>query len=105
MTAIITHYHGPTDTRGSRYSATAGNLRFFLPMDYEVSGLGNHEAAAKEMCRRLGFSGKLACAVIEDRKGQVTGCVWVRIALGNTFHVIDPQQGVSESVVLAPDKK
>lgn len=56
MKAIVTKYHGATNSRGSRYSAsdTDGN-RVSVPTDYALSSDGNHDAAAIALCRKMGW--------------------------------------------------
>lgn len=50
MIAITTRYHGPTDTRGSRITATAhdgaATRRVTVAWDYALSAAANHHAAA-----------------------------------------------------------
>lgn len=60
--AILTKYHGPTNTRGSRISATDddGN-RVTVPYDHSLSLGRNHDAAAMALCVRLGWGGRLVC--------------------------------------------
>jgi protein gp37 len=57
MLTITTRYHGATDTRGSRVSATAtvDNRRRSLriPFDYAAGAYGTHEAAARALADRL----------------------------------------------------
>lgn len=70
MKAIRTKYNGPTDTRGSRISATDedGN-RVTVPYDHAENSNGNHDAAALALCAKMGWGGRLvrgwlrACAV------------------------------------------
>ena len=44
--AIVTKYHGPTNTRGSRITAKWGSTRLTLPRDYSVDSEIDHERAA-----------------------------------------------------------
>ena len=60
MLAIITKYHGPTNYRGSRISATVRDgldwkRRVSVPYPYEVSPSGDatHRVAAVAMCEKL----------------------------------------------------
>lgn len=57
MKAIITKYHGPTNTRGSRIRASDldGN-RVTVSFDHALNGDGNHDAAAVALCRKMGWS-------------------------------------------------
>lgn len=62
MKAILTKYHGPTDTRGARISATDGDgNRVTVPYDHALSLGRNHDAAALALCGRLGWGGRLVC--------------------------------------------
>jgi len=54
MKAIITKYHGPTDTKGSRISASDGDRnRISIPYPYELSGEAVHRAAADALCDKM----------------------------------------------------
>ncbi|MBU6278593.1 MAG: hypothetical protein KGN78_05060 [Actinomycetales bacterium] len=56
--AITTKYHGPTNTRGSRISATTeSGLRHYYPYRYELNSEQNHRAAALAMAEHMGWSG------------------------------------------------
>lgn len=60
MKAIITKFHGPTDTRGSRYSASDGDgNRVTVSTDFRLSADGNHAAAALALCAKMGWGGDL----------------------------------------------
>ena len=60
MKAIQTKYHGATNTRSSRISATAeGGNRVSIPYPHELSGEAVHAAAALALCRKLGWQGEL----------------------------------------------
>ena len=50
MKAIVTKYHGPTDTRGSRITASDedGN-KCTIPYPYQLSGEACHRAAAQAL--------------------------------------------------------
>ena len=62
MQAIITKYHGPTNTRGSRISATAANgARCSIGHDSALNEDANHAAAAIKLCKRIGWKGALMC--------------------------------------------
>ncbi len=64
MLAITTKYHGPTNHRGSRISATVqdGNdfkRRVYVDYDYELSPSGDavYRKAAEAMCEKLTAEG------------------------------------------------
>ena len=63
MKAITTTYHGPTNTRGSRITATDedGN-RITISYPYELSGEAVHRAAADALCAKMNWSGRLTGA-------------------------------------------
>ena len=55
---IITKYHGPTDKRGSRVSATStGGNRITLDWDDEINTDQNHTAAALALARKMDWRG------------------------------------------------
>jgi hypothetical protein len=58
--AIVTTYHGPTNTRGSRIAASDedGN-RLTIPYPHELSGEAVHRKAAEALCSKMGWHGKL----------------------------------------------
>jgi len=55
MQAIITKYHGPTDTRGSRISATVEAGRVYISYPYELNIEEAHRKAAKALQTKLGW--------------------------------------------------
>lgn len=57
MTAIATHFIGPTNTRGSRYKATALGTRHTLTIDADdrVGYHENHDRAAAALIRKQGW--------------------------------------------------
>jgi len=58
MTAIITKYHGPTNTRGSRITAYANGHKATIPYPYELSGMECHLAAAEALVKKMGWGPK-----------------------------------------------
>jgi hypothetical protein len=71
MQAIRTRYHGPTNTRGTRITATCEAGSLTMPFDYSLNDEGNHAKAAQLMIKRLGWSGVFL-------GGQFDGdCYWV----------------------------
>lgn len=56
MKAITTKYHGPTNTRGARISASDqdGN-RVTISYPHELSGEDVHRAAAMALCSKMGW--------------------------------------------------
>lgn len=53
MQAIRTRYHGPTNTKGSRFSATCEHGRIYVPYDHSLNLAGNHKAAALALLEKL----------------------------------------------------
>lgn len=60
MKAIFTKYHGPTNTRGSRISASDedGN-RITISYPHELSGEDVHRKAAQALCDKMGWTGEM----------------------------------------------
>lgn len=60
MKAIVTKYHGPTDYKGSRITASDedGN-RITISYPHELSGEQVHRKAAQALCDKMGWSGEL----------------------------------------------
>jgi hypothetical protein len=80
MKAISTKYHGPTNTRGSRISATDGDTTIFV--SYHDDAREPHDVAALALCKKLGWSGTLI------RGGTKTGNVYVWAQFG-TYNVLE----------------
>ena len=57
MQAILTKFHGPTNIRGSRISATCAGGRVIVPYPHDLSGQECHEYAAKKLVNKLGWTG------------------------------------------------
>lgn len=55
MQAILTKYHGPTNTKGSRISAECEVKKIFCPYNHALDIQENHCAAAKELASRLNW--------------------------------------------------
>lgn len=71
MKAIQTKYHGPTNTRGSRISATDGGNKVTIPYPHELSGELVHRKAAEALCAKMGWQGELVSGSLK------TGYVFV----------------------------
>lgn len=57
MKAIQTKYHGPTERRGSRYSASdLDHNKVIISADDSLSSEENHDAAAIALCRKMGWT-------------------------------------------------
>lgn len=59
MQAIITKYHGPTNVKGPRVSATAEAGRVVLSWDHALNTDNNHAAAAHALRDKLGWKGAM----------------------------------------------
>ena len=67
MKAIKTTYRGPTNTRGSRITASDedGN-RVTISYPYALSGMDCHAKAAVALCHKMGWTGKLHGGALKD---------------------------------------
>jgi hypothetical protein len=60
MQTITTKYHGPTNTRGARITATStSGLRATVGYPLELDGEQCHRVAVLALCKRLGWTGQL----------------------------------------------
>lgn len=50
---IITRYHGPTNYRGSRISATCWRGKVVLSYDHTLDSDDNHRQAATMLCQKM----------------------------------------------------
>lgn len=56
MKAIITKYHGPTNTKGSRISASdSDGNRVYISYPHELSGEAVYRAAAEALRVKMGW--------------------------------------------------
>lgn len=55
MQSIIVKFHGPTETRGSRYIARCDGGSVVMPADHSMNPEGNSDAAARLLMRKLGW--------------------------------------------------
>ena len=60
MQTIETKYHGPSNIKGSRISATASGCkaRVILSYDHALNGEGNHMRAARALMDKLNWTGR-----------------------------------------------
>lgn len=86
MQAILTKYHGPTNTRGSRISAQAASGRIYLSYDHALNLDANHEAAATEYANRLGWLSGAPEQPTDRRYELVSGGIYT----GDYVHVLRP---------------
>lgn len=82
LQAVETRFHGPTNYRGSRYSARAakGIPVMFVSADHALSGVAAHAAAAQQFAEKMGWSGKWYAGGTRD--GYVFVCVPARLSSG-----------------------
>lgn len=74
MKAITTKYHGATNTRGSRISASAeGGNRISIPYPHELDMEEAHRKAAVALCEKMNWKG--ADTLVGG--GVKEGMVWV----------------------------
>jgi hypothetical protein len=73
--AIATRYHGPTNARGARVSATAQAGRIYVSWDYALGMDENHDAAARAFVAKWGWDGRWIGGGSPDGRGNVYTCV------------------------------
>lgn len=59
MKAIVTKFHGPTNSRGSRMGAVSEGNRVMITLDPVWTRDIAHQEAAKALCIKMGWSGVL----------------------------------------------
>lgn len=69
--AIITKFHGPTDSRGARVTARAAAGRKTVSWDYALNSQQNHAAAAQALAEKLNWSGVWVSGGLPDESGDV----------------------------------
>lgn len=82
MKAIVTKYHGPGNTRGSRISASDedGNL-VSIPYPYDLSGEAVYRAAADALCAKMGWTGEMVGGGIKGGYAFVFVGSWKAVAV------------------------
>jgi len=55
MVAIVTRYHGPTNTKGTRYSASVQGYKVYVDIDHALDEEENHRQAAVKLCKKIGW--------------------------------------------------
>lgn len=90
--AIITRYHDPTNSRGSRISATCWRGRVVVPYDHALSGDDNHRQAARVLCRKLDAEDAEKYGV--SRSGR-----WITLAEGD----MPDGKGMAHVIARRPD--
>lgn len=66
MKAITTKFHGPSNVKGARMSASDmdGN-RVIDSYQHELNSEENHKAIARRLCIKMGWSGSLIMGAIK----------------------------------------
>lgn len=59
MQAIITRYHGPTENRGARISASTYKHRTYISYPHELNQEKAHMEAARAHMLKMGWSGTM----------------------------------------------
>jgi hypothetical protein len=80
MQAIRTRYHGPTNTRGARFSAKCEAGSIYMPYAHGLNTAGNHAAACKALVKKLGWD--------DDGYGHMVGGQFA----GDTYWVFDDKR-------------
>ena len=71
--AIVTKYHGPTNTHGDRVSATAQAGRIYVEWDHDLSSDENHAVAARAFAAKWDWDGPWYGGCLPDgRRAFVT---------------------------------
>ena len=82
MQTITTKYHGPTNNRGARISATSSSgIRVSVPYAHELNSEDAHKVAMIALCRKLKWTGKFTSG--EQEKGYV----FVFVYQGDIFEI------------------
>ena len=65
MKAIVVRYLGPTNTRGSRYKASAEGVKSLtIPTSYRHNDFDNERVAAEALCLKYGWKGELTAGTL-----------------------------------------
>jgi hypothetical protein len=68
--AIVTHYIGPTNYRGSRVKATCAAGSITLGWDHSLNSEQNHDAAAKALANKFDWVGEWHSGGLPDNRGN-----------------------------------
>jgi hypothetical protein len=60
MQTIRTRYHGPSNVKGSRFSAQCEAGRIYVPYNHALNLDENHMEAARQLIAKLGWPGDFA---------------------------------------------
>lgn len=67
--AIVTKYHGPSNSRGSRVTAKAQAGSVTVSWDHALNSDANHAKAAEALAEKYGWSGTLAGGALPSGDG------------------------------------
>ena len=85
MKAILTKYHGPTNTRGSRITATDGDgNRVSIPYPHHESDNDKHAAAVRALMEKMRWDGQLVGGWTPG------GTAWVFLCPSSPRITVDP---------------
>lgn len=89
MQAILTKYHGPTNVKGSRYSAACDRGRISIFVDNTLDHEGNHIAARKALVAKFIKEDEALYGLCKGSALIPWGCEWCHGTLpdGNVAHV------------------
>ena len=67
MKAILTRYHGPSNVKGARISASdSAKNRIILSWDHALNASTNHAVAAQALCYKMKWEGELIGGGLSD---------------------------------------
>jgi hypothetical protein len=72
--AITTRFHGPTNSRGSRITATSQAGRLTLPYDHRYNADENHTLAARALAKKLEWRGHWYGGGLPNGRGYAFVC-------------------------------
>lgn len=88
MQTIETRYHGATNFKGSRVSASCEAGRVTLPWNHGLNVEDNHKAAAERLIRKLAWHGKYAIGATQ--RGYVfVRFYWPTADIDDSWSVLD----------------
>jgi len=90
MQTIRTRYLGPTNSKGSRFSAQCEGARVYMPYNYALDAAGNHKAAAQLLIAKLGWPGEYAGGCFGN------DYYWSPVVRNNAWSTVIPANTVSE---------
>lgn len=81
--AIVTKYLGPTNFRGARVKATADAGSVIIPWNDALNVDENHDAAARALAIKFGWSGRWYAGGLPSRDGNC----YVMVSTSASFRV------------------